>query len=75
MAPVNQTITNIGEYSVKVLKTTDGRKLIYRRQFDWGRNMNLLLPAKGYETVKKIFDFVQEQDSYTISLKETAGAK
>ena len=34
--------------------------------------MNLLLPAKSYEGVKKIFDFVQEQDGYTISLKAAA---
>jgi hypothetical protein len=69
VAPQNSQIQNMGEYSVKVLKTKDGRKLIYQRKFDWGRNMNLLLPNKAYDQVKKIFDFVQEQDGYTISLK------
>jgi uncharacterized protein DUF3857 len=75
MAPVSQSITKVGDYSVKVLKTTDGRKLIYQRKFDWGRNMNVLLPVKAYEAVKKIFDFVQEQDSYTITLRETGDAR
>jgi hypothetical protein len=72
VAPKNTEIQNVGEYVVKVLKTKDGRKLIYQRKFDWGRNMNLLMPAKAYDSVKKIFDFVQEQDGYTISLKAAA---
>jgi hypothetical protein len=72
VAPKSTEIQNVGEYAVKVLKTKDGRKLIYQRKFDWGRNMNLLMPAKSYESVKKIFDFVQEQDGYTISLKAAA---
>jgi hypothetical protein len=75
MAPVSTTVTNVGDYSVRVLKTTDGRRLIYQRKFDWGRNMNVLMPVKAYETVKKVFDFVQEQDGYTITLKEAASAK
>jgi hypothetical protein len=75
VAPMSTKINNVGEYSVKALKTTDGRKLIYQRKFDWGRNLNLVLPAKAYETVKKVFDFVQEQDGYTISLKAATDAR
>jgi hypothetical protein len=75
VAPTSTSIKNVGEYSVKVLKTTDGRKLTYQRKFDWGRNMNLLLPPKTYDTVKKIFDFVQEQDSYVITLKAAPDAQ
>jgi hypothetical protein len=37
--------------------------------------MNLLVPAKSYESVKKVFDFVQEQDGYTISLKAAANVQ
>jgi hypothetical protein len=75
VAPVSTNINGIGAYSVKVLKTADGRKLMYERKFDWGRGMNLLIPAKSYDTLKKVFDFVQEQDSYTISLKAAADAQ
>ena len=32
----------------------------------------LLIPATEYAHVKKVFDFVQEQDAYTISLKAAA---
>jgi hypothetical protein len=75
VTPQSSQIQGMGEYSVKVLKTKDGRKLIYQRKFDWGRNMNLLVPAKSYESVKKVFDFVQEQDGYTISLKAAANVQ
>jgi hypothetical protein len=72
VVPNSTQIPNMGEYMVKVLKTKDGRKLIYQRKFDWGRKMNVLIPQTSYGTMKKIFDFVQEQDGYTISLKAAA---
>ena len=75
VAPVSSKIANVGEYSVTVLKSNDGRSVVYRRKFEWGRGMMLLLPAKSYESLKKVFDFIQEQDSYTISLKGSADAQ
>jgi hypothetical protein len=57
---------------VQVQKTTDGRKLIYRRHFEFGREQMLLLGANSYPQLKKVFDFVQDQDNYTISLKPAA---
>jgi hypothetical protein len=70
--PVKPASTNLGEvgsYAAEVRKTEDGRKLIYHRRFDWGRENRLLIPAKAYPQVKAAFDFVQEQDGYTIALK------
>jgi hypothetical protein len=69
MAPVSTNLGEVGKYAVEVRKTTDGKKLIYRRQFEWGRQNRLLLAAKAYPQVKAVFDFVQEQDGYTIALK------
>ena len=57
---------------MQVQKTTDGRKLIYRRHFEFGREQTLLLGASSYPQVKKVFDFMQDQDNYTISLKPVA---
>ena len=37
-----------------------------------GREMQVLIPAVNYTNVKKVFDFVQNQDSYTITLKQDA---
>jgi hypothetical protein len=75
VAPVSTPIANMGEYTVKVLKTTDGRKLVYQRKFDWCRKNNVLIRVNAYDQVKKIFDFVQEQDGYTISLKAATDAQ
>ncbi len=75
VAPQSTRIGDLGEYRVNVSKTTDGRKVIYTRHFDWGRKGALLIPVKEYDHVKKVFDFIQEQDGYTISLKAAAGAK
>ena len=74
VAPGNKTFGDAGEYMVDVLKTTDGRKLIYRRRFDWGRKKMILMPVDAYPQIKKIFDTVQEEDSYTISLKAAVSA-
>jgi hypothetical protein len=71
-SPSSTKLANIGDYNVSVKKTADGRKLIYRRHFDWGRNNLILIPAASYSQVKSAFDFIQSQDGYTISLKAAA---
>ncbi|WP_321471896.1 DUF3857 domain-containing protein [uncultured Paludibaculum sp.] len=73
--PVNSKIADAGNYSTQVLKTNDGRKLIYRRKFEWGYNKRILFPVAAYSNIKQIFDFVQEQDGYTIALKAAADGK
>lgn len=73
--PANGKLGDFGNYSVEVKKTTDGRKLIYRRTFVWGRGNRLLLPPAAYSALKKAFDFVEEQDNYTLALKAAADAK
>jgi hypothetical protein len=71
VSPLSRKLSDVGNYAVEVRKTTDGRQLIYRRRFDWGYGKVVLIPAKSYPAVKQIFDFVQEQDGYTIALKES----
>ena len=68
-APSSSKISNIGSYDVKIRTTTDRRKVIYTRKFAWGNNATLLIPATDYPSVKKIFDFVQEQDHHVLTLK------
>ena len=65
----------VGSYKVQVQKTTDGRKLIYHRKFEWGTDNKILIPAASYTAVKAAFDYVQEQDNYTIALKAAGDAK
>jgi hypothetical protein len=75
VAPKGTKLGDVGSYSVEVRKTTDGRKLIYRRNFEWAREGRLLLPVTAYPQVKAAFDFVQEQDGYTVALKAVDSAK
>ena len=70
--PTGSKFGSIGSYTVQVQKTTDGRKPIYRRHFEFGRDQTLMLSASAYGQVKKVFDFIQDQDNYTISLKPGA---
>jgi len=72
IAPGRSAVKDVGEYAVSVSKTVDGRKIIYDRKFDWGRNMNILAPANAYDTLKKVFDYVQQQDNFTLTLKTAA---
>jgi hypothetical protein len=72
VAPQTSSLGGVGNYSVTVQKTKDGRKLFYHRSFDWGRGSNLIIPVANYPILKKVWDFVQEQDNYTISLKQIA---
>jgi hypothetical protein len=74
VAPVSTPLADVGNYAVEVRKTNEGHMLVYRRKFDWGRNMKLLMPASAYSQIKTIFDFVQEQDNYTIAMKAVPNA-
>jgi uncharacterized protein DUF3857/transglutaminase superfamily protein len=71
-APKSSKFGPVGSYIIEVQKTTDGRQLIYRRHFEWGSGGNVLIPVANYAQIKTIFDFMQEQDNYTISLKQAA---
>jgi hypothetical protein len=75
VAPNGNSIKDVGEYSVTIAKTKDGRKIVYQRKFDWGRNMNIIAPAAAYDTLKKLFDYVQQQDNFTLTLKAAASAQ
>jgi hypothetical protein len=74
VAPNGNTIKDLSEYSVSVSKTGNGRKIQYRRKFDWGRNLNIMAPAPAYSTLKQVFDFVQQQDNFTLTLKAASDA-
>jgi hypothetical protein len=64
-----------GGYKVAMRKSQDGQTLIYQRKFDWGRDMKLAYPVDVYPQLKKIFDFVYEQDHHVVSFKQKAWAQ
>jgi hypothetical protein len=75
VVPASSNLGNTGEYKTELRKTTDGRKLIYKRHFEFGKDQTLLMPATAYAQVKKVFDFVQEQDNFSLSLKQATSGK
>ena len=75
VAPGSSSLGNAGSYKVELRRAADGRTLTYHRHFEMGRDMNLLLPAAEYLKVKKVFDFVQEQDNFAVTLKQALSAR
>ena len=62
----------VGGYKALVRKSQDGKTLAYIRNFDWGREMKIVYPVESYGELKKIFDYVYEQDHHVLSLKQKA---
>ena len=74
MAPAGSRLGEVGNYGVRLQRTADNHKLIYHREFEWGKDNKLLLPVESYGQLKKIFEFVREQDGFTVTLKPEAGS-
>lgn len=54
--------------------TTDGKFLVFKRQFMFGAKGNILFPTNTYGNLKQLFDAYHQQDDHTITLKQKAGA-
>jgi hypothetical protein len=52
--------------------TKDGRTLLYKRNFFFGRGGNIVFPASTYPQLKAFFDMLNKEDNHTISLKQAA---
>lgn len=64
----------ISEYKPILATTKDGRALIYKRQFYFGGEGNLLFPVTSYNQLKEYFDALHKQDSHAVVLKQSAAA-
>jgi len=73
-APSSANLGSVGKYTVSLKQTPDGHKLLYHRDFEWGRDSKLVLPVTAYPDVKKVFTFMRDQDDFTITLKHEGGA-
>ena len=47
-------------------------KLVYVRDFRFGDNNNVLFPVKAYPQIKRIFDYINKQDTQPVTLSNTA---
>jgi transglutaminase-like putative cysteine protease len=73
-APAGFGSSEISEYKPAVSVTTDGRTLIFKRQFFFGGGGNILFPVTAYAQLKAYFDQLHKQDSHAITLKQSAAA-
>lgn len=71
-APQPFTASQVSKYEVKLGIAKDDRTLVYQRNFFFGGGDAILFPAKSYPQLKKIFDILHQQDSHTITLKQSA---
>jgi len=70
-APIDPSATQqISGHKVRMSVTTDGRKLIYKRQFFFGGKDSIMFPVNAYTALKQLFDIVHKNDNHTITLKQ-----
>jgi hypothetical protein len=54
------------------MASTDGRLLIYKRNFFFGGKDSVLFPVDAYGPLKNYFDIMHKQDNHSIALKQVA---
>lgn len=69
-SPAGSKIANVGTYDVNLSVTKDGKKLVYERKFRWGNEGRLYFPASAYAELKRVFDYIHQQDGHAITLKQ-----
>lgn len=68
-APAPFASSPISEYKPRLSATKDGRTLIYKREFYFGGDENIIFPVTSYPQLKSYFDQLHKQDGHAISLK------
>jgi hypothetical protein len=76
-APAPVTADTLSKYEPSAGITKDGRTLVYKRRFFFGRanGRPMLYPTTTYPALKQYFDMVHKQDGHTIALKQGAPAE
>lgn len=69
VAPQSSDFSGVGAYKTSMGMTEDRKRLVYTRQLTFGKEGRVYFPAKGYDAVKQVFDFIHEQDGHTMTLK------
>ncbi len=69
-APSPGKFAQVGSYDVRL--GSDSGSLVYTRKLRFGENGLILFAARSYPALKNAFDFVHQQDSHTVSLKQAA---
>ena len=55
-------------HRIQMSLSSDSSKMLFRRWFRFGDDATLLVPASEYEELKRYFDTMQANDSYSVTL-------
>ena len=69
-APAPFSAGGISEYKPSLGISTDGRLLVYKRNFFFGGKGNILFDVGSYSQLKTVFDALHQQDNHVITLKQ-----
>jgi hypothetical protein len=62
----------ISEYKPSIGITPDKRRLVYKRNFFFGGQGNIIFPVASYTPLKTFFDSLHKSDNHTVTLKQAA---
>jgi hypothetical protein len=71
--PPSGSFGRIGGYTMKLVKSTDGKSVEMTRELFFGADGRLQFPASTYVAMKIFFDDVAKADGLTIALRKAAG--
>ncbi|HEY2962056.1 MAG TPA: DUF3857 and transglutaminase domain-containing protein [Pyrinomonadaceae bacterium] len=60
----------ISNYKPSLAVTSDGKTLVYKRNFFFGGGGNVLFPVETYPQIKAYFDQLHKQDNHSVALKQ-----
>ena len=73
-APVSFALNADSGYKARIEVTQDGRAIVYKRSFFFGKGGTVLYPASSYPQIRNYFDAVQKHDSHAIVLMKGASS-
>ena len=71
-APAPFSGSGIAEYKPSLAVSSDGKMLVYKRNFFFGGKDSVLFQVETYPQLKTFFDMLHKQDNHSIALKQTA---
>jgi hypothetical protein len=70
-APAPFSGSGIAEYKPSLAVSSDGKMLVYKRNFFFGGKDSVLFQVETYPQLKNFFDMLHKQDNHSIALKQT----
>ncbi len=62
----------ITSMNVKISVDNKSNKILYKRNFYFGKDKSIIFPVNAYLPLKRLFDLFHQSDAHTLTLKQTA---